>query len=272
MKISYHIGEIARYFGVSTDTLRLYERKGILSPQKEENGYRVYSREDMIFLDYVIRLRRLGLPLKEIESLVHKGSMQDAEQVMDSLSRKLLARMEELNALYAAAQSYRSTLRETMEDLENIRVATSPRMILRHIGDSSLKAIAAFEKLGAGLSPCYCTLTSPHDILADDSRFNIYDYHVRNSALTNAVVVIDRDGAVSVPEKYAGEFFVLPPQKCIFMAARCRSGTDYEAFVRLRRFMLDGGYTATGDMLSVFVAVRCGPRHDDYYQVYFPIA
>ena len=53
MKRKYHIGELAAYYGVSSDTLRLYDKKGILSPKKDVNGYRVYSREDMIFLDYV---------------------------------------------------------------------------------------------------------------------------------------------------------------------------------------------------------------------------
>ena len=52
-KSEYLVGELAEYFGVSNDTLRLYDKKGICSPQKNEtNHYRTYSREDFILLEF----------------------------------------------------------------------------------------------------------------------------------------------------------------------------------------------------------------------------
>lgn len=263
---------MAKYFGVSSDTLRLYDRKGILSPHKEENGYRVYSREDMIFLDYVIRLRRLGLPLKDIKALVHKGSMLDAERVLCTQSDRLLRRMEELNALYIATQDYRLALVETWNELGDIQVCESPRMILRLIDDSFISAVSAFEKLGNGLVPRFCTLTSPETVWDDGYETNMYDYDIRNNALRNAVVVIDRDNKIRVPKKHSDEFTVFEPRKCVRMAAMCHSQTDYEAYIRLRRYIIEHGYHAVDDMISVFIAVRCGAKNDDdYYQVYIPI-
>ena len=41
----YTIGDVSKRLGISRDSLRFYEKKGIITPQKLENGYRCYSYE-----------------------------------------------------------------------------------------------------------------------------------------------------------------------------------------------------------------------------------
>ena len=43
----YSIGEVSLRLGLSRDTLRFYEKKGIIQPKKEENGYRSYTYDDI---------------------------------------------------------------------------------------------------------------------------------------------------------------------------------------------------------------------------------
>lgn len=43
----YRIREMADILGVSTDTLRFYEKKQVMKPEKGENGYRYYTKEDI---------------------------------------------------------------------------------------------------------------------------------------------------------------------------------------------------------------------------------
>ncbi len=272
MKRKYHIGELAAYYGVSSDTLRLYDKKGILSPKKDVNGYRVYSREDMIFLDYVIRLRRLGIPLKEIKKLVDEGSFERAEQVLAQRSMALLAHIEELRSLYRVTQDYVDTFRRTSDDIDKFTVCLSPRMIVREITNSFIGASAAFDKLGANIVPRFCMLCNKEAFLAEGYEHNVYDYERRCSALKNAVVVMDRDGIVAVPERYAEEFRILPPQKCVYTAVRCHAVVDYEPFVRLRRFILENGFVMSGDMITVIISVRNGgSKNEDYEQVWIPV-
>ena len=45
---TYRIGDVANLMGLSRDTLRYYEKRGILSSKKEENGYRYYTEEDIV--------------------------------------------------------------------------------------------------------------------------------------------------------------------------------------------------------------------------------
>jgi len=52
------IGEVARYFGVSVDLLRLYEREGLLIPLKSAKGTRYFTRLDYPWIATVLRLVR----------------------------------------------------------------------------------------------------------------------------------------------------------------------------------------------------------------------
>lgn len=60
------IGELARELGVSTDTLRFYERSGLLPrPPRAENGYREYGPVELERIHLLLDLRRLDLPLAD---------------------------------------------------------------------------------------------------------------------------------------------------------------------------------------------------------------
>ena len=61
MKDFYKISEISRLYGVGPDSLRYYERLGLLRPRRDEdNGYRLYSLRDIYKLSVIRDLRTLG--------------------------------------------------------------------------------------------------------------------------------------------------------------------------------------------------------------------
>lgn len=64
------IGELARQLGVSADTLRFYERSGLLPrPRRGANGYRDYGRTELERIRLMLDLWRLDLPLDEAARL-----------------------------------------------------------------------------------------------------------------------------------------------------------------------------------------------------------
>jgi DNA-binding transcriptional MerR regulator len=71
------IGELAREVGVSTDTVRFYERSGWLPrAARNDNAYREYSQPDVEHLRLLIDLRRLDVPLEDaarIAGWCHSG-------------------------------------------------------------------------------------------------------------------------------------------------------------------------------------------------------
>lgn len=80
------IGDVAARTGLSVHALRFYEREGILPHpvRRGSNGRRVYSEDDVEWLDMCIRFRSTGMPLTAIRhyaSLVKQGAGNEAERL-----------------------------------------------------------------------------------------------------------------------------------------------------------------------------------------------
>ena len=88
MRDLYQIHELAKLFGLHPDTLRYYEEKGLLHPERRENGYRAYHIQDICTLNIIRAQRELGVPVEEI------GAYLDRRSVAETLS--FLDRQEEL--------------------------------------------------------------------------------------------------------------------------------------------------------------------------------
>ena len=67
----YQIGELVRRAGVSRDTLRFYEREGLLPPSpRSQGGYRLYGPDALTRLQFIRQAQRLSFSLQEIGSLI----------------------------------------------------------------------------------------------------------------------------------------------------------------------------------------------------------
>jgi Hg(II)-responsive transcriptional regulator len=65
------IGQVARRAGVGVETVRFYEREGLLEePPRRASGYRQYSEEVITRLRFIRRAQQLGFSLKEITELL----------------------------------------------------------------------------------------------------------------------------------------------------------------------------------------------------------
>lgn len=81
-----NIREAARTSGLSADTIRFYERKGVLPrPPRRENGYRSYTAEHVRTLRLARGLRDFGLPLAEVGAILpvaHDGTCDDLRETL----------------------------------------------------------------------------------------------------------------------------------------------------------------------------------------------
>lgn len=69
---SLRIGEVAKQAGVGVETVRFYEREGLLDePERRASGYRQYDEEAVAVLRFIRRAKELGFTLKEIKSLLN---------------------------------------------------------------------------------------------------------------------------------------------------------------------------------------------------------
>jgi MerR family transcriptional regulator, copper efflux regulator len=68
---SYTIGQLARHADVNVETVRYYERRGLIpEPPRRASGYREYSQYDVARIQFIKRSQELGFSLKEIGELL----------------------------------------------------------------------------------------------------------------------------------------------------------------------------------------------------------
>lgn len=89
------IGRIARASGVSIETIRYYEREGLLqAPERSASGYRLYTPEATERLRFIQRAKRLGFSLQEIGTLLALADQDASSAEVRALASEKLAVIE----------------------------------------------------------------------------------------------------------------------------------------------------------------------------------
>ena len=88
---SMGIGALAHRAGVRIDTVRYYERNGLLAPRRRlASGYRRYGATELSRLRFIRRAQALGFALKEIQELLSLSSKRDVARVKRAAQQKLV--------------------------------------------------------------------------------------------------------------------------------------------------------------------------------------
>jgi len=111
------IGTLSRLSGISAHTLRFYEKQGILKPVgRADNGHRRYRRQDLLWLAFVVRLKRTGMPLAQIREYADLRADGDDTlgarlAMLERHRERLAANIDELTACAGALEDKIATYR-----------------------------------------------------------------------------------------------------------------------------------------------------------------
>jgi MerR family transcriptional regulator/heat shock protein HspR len=88
---AYMIGVVSTRYGVHPQTLRMYEREGLLRPSRTEGKTRLYSDEDLERLEFILNLTRdLGVNLAGVEVVLNlRLRMEELQSEMERLAQVL---------------------------------------------------------------------------------------------------------------------------------------------------------------------------------------
>ena len=94
------IGKFAAAQGVSVETIRFYQRRGLLpQPERPGSGFREYSEEDRWRLAFIRRAQQLGFTLGEIAELLGPAQARSADDILRAAEAKLSSVDEQLAEL-----------------------------------------------------------------------------------------------------------------------------------------------------------------------------
>ncbi len=116
------IGELSKICNVSTQTLRYYDREGILAPEKvnESSGYRYYGLKQVEILNNIIKLKALGFELSEIKEILNAGEDEKVKlykKKIDALNMEANNRRDniyEIELLYQGDVNTKETKKKSL--------------------------------------------------------------------------------------------------------------------------------------------------------------
>jgi MerR family transcriptional regulator, copper efflux regulator len=104
------IGELAQRAEVNIDTVRYYERQGLLpAPQRLRSGYRQYESQDVSRLRFVRRAKALGFTLIEIRDLLELSSHREKD--MASMKAAAMLKLDDVEEKLAELTRIRNGLK-----------------------------------------------------------------------------------------------------------------------------------------------------------------
>jgi DNA-binding transcriptional MerR regulator len=119
------IGKLARELGITTRTIRYYEEIGLMGPSKRSSGgARSYNRDDVLRLKFILKLKELGIGLKEMQSLA--DTFDTYNQNFDTITPQVLEildlhigkvddKIARLNSLRGDIVNYRSRIKDLLQ-------------------------------------------------------------------------------------------------------------------------------------------------------------
>ncbi len=124
----YKIGELAKLFGVTPDTIRYYEQEGLLIPGRNpENGYREYSYSDVFFLSDILFYRDVNMSIEEIKAMT---ADIDAEEEFTAIKKKqelVRSKLEYYRLLDRKLKNWEKLHQEAMDYVGKFERRSMPR-------------------------------------------------------------------------------------------------------------------------------------------------
>lgn len=101
MERYFKIGEISRLYGIGVDSLRYYEKLGLIHPARSESGYRLYSIRDIWCLNVIRDLRGLDFSMEQIAAYLDHRTVDSTLDLLSQESQAIGEKMAFLEKLQA---------------------------------------------------------------------------------------------------------------------------------------------------------------------------
>ena len=128
----YLRNQLAKLAGVSIETLRYYEQKGLITPERTANHYRVYSEATVDQLNFIKRAKEAGFTLAEIRKtlLLFEYSME-YEEISSVMIEGIAEKLQEIENRIARLNEIRELLTEMYDGLRQQQRCPAMQSLLK---------------------------------------------------------------------------------------------------------------------------------------------
>lgn len=275
MKIKYEpyrIGFLTNLFDVSRDTIRLYEKKGLLSSQKEkDSGYRVFYRDDVFNMDYVKHLKEMQFSLDDIGMIMREEDLSQTIARTDEKLAELNAQIENLCLIREQMINYAAALKEAEAEELMIELTEPISMLAMDIQDSLWKNIEYLRSMDRSLSPAMTIISNRQaQFLINDLDVLLKDSYRENTEIL--ITCVDRKEIRMRDDFPKAQIRVLPERQYLKAIVKTEKGRDYEQVGKMVQYASDNGFDIKGYSLARYMfSRRIHQVPIDYYEFWLPV-
>ncbi|WZL72978.1 MerR family transcriptional regulator [Clostridiaceae bacterium 35-E11] len=135
MKKEYTIGEICKLYRIGQDSMRYYEKMGLITPKRRANGYRIYTIEEAWRLNIIKDLRKLNFSVKQIKAYLEDRSIQTTKEL---IAKEIDFIQEEIRLLVETEKNLKRRL-DFLKSIEHMQ--TYEKLFIQRINDRKIIVI-----------------------------------------------------------------------------------------------------------------------------------
>ncbi|MBQ0168003.1 MAG: MerR family transcriptional regulator [Treponema sp.] len=269
MKEFYTVGEIAKIYNVSTDTLRYYDKIGLLKPWLTGgNGYRYYSKAQFETISTIMLLRSMETPIETLSSALNGSSPSGITDALDQYVSNVDEQIRQLTDLKRDAVRLKKNISDVCFS-EDVSVEEVPELYVfsKPFGQDDELDIENIRLVNALAQKDWTT------------RAGIISTITRENLMAHKFHTYDRYGYLSEnPVSVSSEFFqVIPPRTCIVGTARVHSVEHAEmddVYMKCLDYAAQNGWRVSDDaiernILSLYAGNPSNPEM--FFKVYIPV-
>lgn len=270
MKNKFLIGDMAKFHNVSTQTLRYYDKIGLLKPKivDENNGYRYYTIEQFEQLNTIKYLKFLGMSLNDIKEHFEKRDIINVVKLLEKQNKLTQKKIKELELISDKLENKVKSIKEciNIEKYEAVRIIEKyeRNIAFEYINDSDspVEFELALKNLENLYKDNFLIFSGEISVIVSmenlqNNRFDRY----------NAVgfVIEDKHKYFNIKKLAAGKY------ACIYHKGPYKD--TYKSYEKILKYLSENNYKVAGDSVEIGLIDSSIIQNEDEYitEIQIPI-
>lgn len=267
LKLKFTIGEVSNILNIPIDTLRYYDKIGLLSPHdRDVNKYRYYFLEQFDSLITIRMLRAMGVPIERIHALLTDDSLSDMRELLSSKQKEIDKQLTYLKRLSQKLDFLKDQFQRFEDTVVIELVKSNPSWIF--LTDSVMESVdkgfgskvqQQVRKIGAHQEwLAFCHIIS----IVSQENLNAGNYH---TYLNNGIL------STFPMEEDTGIFQKVEPcfcaRKCVIIGRDSYTDLD-DHYEQMKAFIHKRGLKIAGNSLEINLYNQ---YNNHYIEIYIPV-
>ncbi len=271
MENKYKIGEIAKIKNIDSQTLRYYDKLGILTPEivDDSNGYRYYSKRQFIDVDRIKFYKQIGMSLEEIRIFKNLSSVDDALEVLCSKKDHFLDEINRMQIICSNIDRVVGAITKAKSsDLKDIKIEIRNDIYGVLGGNTPIYNLIDFEIELLNLTkiyPKYSTIGNNFGVILV----------FKSQILEKNELTMERRTFLRIDEHFSEDENVekIHLGRCVTSYIKGIDVTNNKLLMNQKQFIKDNNLITKGDMYLIPIVNRfIVENHEDYlYELVIPI-